>query len=730
MEELEIPELAYTSLFSMAWLDSINQERSGNGRVTLEHCLLSADNDIFRVPWEDVVHPEFISRPPKASQLVLENGMVGDTKENEMQEDRASVSDHGILIETSMAESAQRQDPCTTVKNLSVLEQDSSGRSSAADDSEGEYVELADLTLPRFSPQKGSLTQSISMNFRNLHKPRTTGPEQPKANALESTLRSGRCSQSMVCSMLIEENLAEPLLHQTAAGMHSRLQEVNECEPTSSKGTAQSDCMPEHEPVTQCVPEPLDCINTALCDLKTNNLMHNEHESLNRCLAPEQDCAQPVFDGYTTDLETSVMDEQRIVSRVETDSNLSDSATRQDAIKPELVLGSDSVENSKEVQIEVGVSKIAQTEPEQEDPTDQPASRPAEFENRACSCQCSSESGLSSSDTVEGRPGSASPQGQQVDCDIVSAQPAEVPVTAIRPGHERTEPCEKKRSENRNKENVDAELELPRDQAEGEQVTEMLYVDESQASTGETELAVSDANTKGVADDVVEDATSPQTDLVNSTPKPGTTVGTTVGTPPGQATGGSLCTEERKETQDRQKKEVRVSEELESMQNKSNGADDVGIMGCPVVDNEVTMGIKTETAVCQNSEVVPNVPVAHDGTHLEQINTHTSDGLAEGVNIPPVVDVEEEMSDRQEESVEEQRLQDEPASSVNNTQLETGDESHQQQQEEKGRLHFLIPDLTCHFIWSRCPLSPFCTRFSFYLNKPSRPWEPLHTSFS
>lgn len=728
MEELEIPELAYTSLFSMAWLDSINQERSGNGRVTLEHCLLSADDDIFRVHWEDVVHPEFISRPPKASQLVLENGMAEDTKENEVQEDRASVSEHGILIETSMAESAQRQDPCPTVKHLSVLEQDSSGRSSAADDSEGEYVELADLTLPRFSPQKGSLTQSISMNFRNLHKPRTTGPEQPKANALESTLKSGRCPQSVVCSMLIEENLAEPFLHQTPAGMHSRLQEVNECEPTSSKGTALSDCMPEHEPVTECVPEPLDCIDTALCDLKTNNLMHNEHESLNRCLAPEQDCAQPLLDSYTTDLETSVMDEQRIVSRVETDSNLSDYATRQDAIMPALVLGSDSVENSKEVQTEVGVSKIAQTEPEQEDPTDQPASRPAESENRACGCQCSSESSLSSSDTGEGRPGSASPQGQQVDWDIVSAQPAEVHVTAIRPGHERTEACEKKGSENRNKEYVDAEMELPRDQAEGEQVTEMLYVDESQASTGEKELAVNDASTKGVADDVVEEATSPQTDLVNSTPKPGTTVGT----PPGQATGGSLCTEERKEMQDRQKKEVRVSEELESMQNKSNGAEDVGIMGCSVFDNDVTMGIKTETAVCQNSEVMPDVPIANDSTHSEQINIHTSDELAEGVNIPLVVEMEEEMNDRQEESVEEQRLQDEPVSSVNNTQLETGDESHhqQQQQQEKGRLHFLIPNLTCRFIWSRCPLSPFCTRFSFFLNKSSCPWEPLHTSFT
>uniref|UniRef100_A0AAR2J360 Pleckstrin homology domain containing, family G (with RhoGef domain) member 4 n=1 Tax=Pygocentrus nattereri TaxID=42514 RepID=A0AAR2J360_PYGNA len=164
VEELEVPELAYTSLFSMAWLDSINRERGNDGRVALEHCLLSADSSIFRVPWEDVVQPEFISKPPKITQTLFGNG--------------------------------------------SKL---SSGRSSssAADDSEGEYVELTEIELPRFSPQKGSLTQSISMNYRNLHKPRTPGPslKQQNANPSQNPIKNTFCSQSMVCAMLIEENL-------------------------------------------------------------------------------------------------------------------------------------------------------------------------------------------------------------------------------------------------------------------------------------------------------------------------------------------------------------------------------------------------------------------------------------------------------------------------------------------------------------------------------------------
>ncbi|KAI5626205.1 hypothetical protein C0J50_14195 [Silurus asotus] len=666
VEELEIPELAYSTLFSMAWLDSVNQERSGNGRATLEHCLLSADNDIFRVPWEDVVHPEFISRPPKASQLVLENRTVEKSEVKEEQEDCASESGHGVLIDTSMAETRERQDSCKVVKLLPALEQNSSGRSSAADDSEGEYVELADITLPRFSPQKGSLTQAISMNYKNLHKPRTTEPQQPSTNALESSVKSDKCPQSIVCAMLIEENLTEPFPHQTPADLHSKRQEANTCEPTSSKGTSSSDCMLEHEPVPVCVPEALDCISTALCDLKTNNEMHIDCDSSNP--VPEPDSNQPTLNSYTANVDANTMDKQRIVSRDETDSNLSDYPAQQDTSKTntELVVASTFVETQKEAQLEVDASQKVQTECKQEDPTDQPASQPAESESRTCS-----------SDTEEVSPGSASPQGQQVDWAIVSTQPGEGNVTDILPVHKRTEACERKESENRNKGCVDTEMGQPRDETEDEQLTEMQHVDESEAGT-EGKETENESNPEEMAVDTVEEAVTPQTGLINFTPESCTKVNT----PPGQQTDRSLDTEKTKETLERQKKEFKLVEKCESMQIEPKEAEDVGIMGCPVIENEITIGNKTESAVFQNHSVISDVPTADVHAPADQMNTDTVDALVEEVNTAPFVQVEEEMNNQQEERIEMQRAEDEPVTSVNSTQLEAGKESHQQQQEK------------------------------------------------
>ncbi|XP_073764756.1 puratrophin-1 isoform X8 [Danio rerio] len=254
-EELDVPELAYTSLFTMDWLDSINQERSVVRRAALEHCLLSADNDIFRVPWEDIVHPEFISRPSKVaeqsgSRRVAKEVANGDGRDSDVEQDNNPEDIQcRTFYDPSTDHSGDMDCQSKEVKLhpvLSEINKDISGRSSSstADDSEGEYVELADISLPRFSPQKGSLTQAISMNYRNLHKPQTPVSTQLKTKPDESLLKNGACSQSMVCAMMIEESLSDTyqpvILTPTAPAEAERpLQQVDMSEPACAAACSQ-----------------------------------------------------------------------------------------------------------------------------------------------------------------------------------------------------------------------------------------------------------------------------------------------------------------------------------------------------------------------------------------------------------------------------------------------------------------------------------------------------------
>ncbi|XP_026123332.1 uncharacterized protein plekhg4 isoform X2 [Carassius auratus] len=297
VEELDVPELAYTSLFTMDWLDSLNRERSVVRKAALEHCLLSADNDIFRVPWEDIVHPEFISRPPKVSEEAESRGVAKEVANREERDSDVDQQDNPeniqcrIFIDTSTDQSGEMDCQSKGVKLLPALSEigkESSGRSSSstAEDSEGEYVELADISLPRFSPQKGSLTQAISMNYRNLHKPQTAASTQPKAKPEQSLLKNGACSQSVVCAMLIEENLSDTyqpvILTPTApAEAEPQLQQVDGSEHTCAAGTASCDSVSEHESEREFVSQNSDSDTAPLLDMSTHNISQTDCEPVN-----------------------------------------------------------------------------------------------------------------------------------------------------------------------------------------------------------------------------------------------------------------------------------------------------------------------------------------------------------------------------------------------------------------------------------------------------------------
>lgn len=146
----------------MAWME----QQGGAGR--LQRCLPSPKADVFRVPWEDLIYPQLTSLPPTLEDRKASRGGAG-----------------GAVLDASVGESDSSP---LGVKLLPFSERRE--RSGSSEDSEGEYVELSEL--PSFSPQKGSLTQSISLQVkgRSSTAPRHETPAR-KATPEPAHLHSG-----------------------------------------------------------------------------------------------------------------------------------------------------------------------------------------------------------------------------------------------------------------------------------------------------------------------------------------------------------------------------------------------------------------------------------------------------------------------------------------------------------------------------------------------------------
>lgn len=175
VEEVVIPEVSYTSIFTLEWLSTFNGERMG---IALENCLLTTDDKIFRVPWDQVVNPEFINKPK-----IIENSIISP----EVTEERSVLCppmDHAECRSPDLGSPhLQEKSPH---RDNSVISSTAPQFSEAlingictspvpqedlTSDLEGEYVELTEVSLPRFGPQTGSLTQSLALNY--LTQPRT-----------------------------------------------------------------------------------------------------------------------------------------------------------------------------------------------------------------------------------------------------------------------------------------------------------------------------------------------------------------------------------------------------------------------------------------------------------------------------------------------------------------------------------------------------------------------------
>ncbi|XP_053934823.1 puratrophin-1 isoform X4 [Cuculus canorus] len=175
VEEVVIPEVSYTSIFTLEWLSTFNGERLG---IALENCLLTTDDKIFRVPWDKVVNPELINKPK-----IIENNIISP----EITEERSMLclpTDHAECHSPDLgSQNLQEQSPnqdnlviSSTAPQLSEALVNGVCTSPVPQDNlksdlEGEYVELTEVSLPRFGPQSDYLTQSLALNY--LTQPRT-----------------------------------------------------------------------------------------------------------------------------------------------------------------------------------------------------------------------------------------------------------------------------------------------------------------------------------------------------------------------------------------------------------------------------------------------------------------------------------------------------------------------------------------------------------------------------
>ncbi|XP_061863429.1 puratrophin-1 isoform X2 [Colius striatus] len=205
VEEVVIPEVSYTSIFTLEWLSAFNGERMG---IALENCLLTTDDKIFRVPWDKVVNPEFINKPKRVennriSPEVKEEGSVvclpmdhaecasPDSRSRYLQE-----SSNGDNLVTSSTSPQISEALVNGVCPSPVPQED------LRSDLEGEYVELRELSLPRFGPQTGSLTQALALNY--LTQPRTR-VNVPKGKHRFIVIQDSTYSKNLIHSALLQK---------------------------------------------------------------------------------------------------------------------------------------------------------------------------------------------------------------------------------------------------------------------------------------------------------------------------------------------------------------------------------------------------------------------------------------------------------------------------------------------------------------------------------------------
>ncbi|XP_069757514.1 pleckstrin homology domain-containing family G member 4B isoform X2 [Narcine bancroftii] len=239
IEEILIPEVSYTSIFTMDWLDNINKGRMG---TALQNCLLCTDSTVFRVPWEKVVNPEFIDKP-KMIGTTSSGNWIGHQDVLASNPNNIHISNYSGVVENSSETNqdlftkenelkTQQINPTRVLHHpLSNVANYFANSAETSREFEGEYVEINQISL--HISDLSSHTNSSRSKFENASRMNGTSdvtPSEPLSistcnkepvslNYMES---SSNVTLPNLYNFLLDDNMA--LEHQSHAdSMEKRL---------------------------------------------------------------------------------------------------------------------------------------------------------------------------------------------------------------------------------------------------------------------------------------------------------------------------------------------------------------------------------------------------------------------------------------------------------------------------------------------------------------------------
>uniref|UniRef100_A0A4W4HNC1 DH domain-containing protein n=1 Tax=Electrophorus electricus TaxID=8005 RepID=A0A4W4HNC1_ELEEL len=199
VEEAPIPETSYPCIFTETWLKEVNEGRHG---YRLQRCVLTSDQGIVKVPWTEVVNPEFLDRPKvkihsaamtSCSVIMQDNQPPEEEPESQFTANQAPLeietmilpAKDGVAVSVRLVESGSRLVKVDQGKPVSHSVGKPVGRVSPNTwdsrhnrELEGEYVDLLDFAKDKeVLGLNKAIIPTVPVNFR-------PAPSPPKRNSL------------------------------------------------------------------------------------------------------------------------------------------------------------------------------------------------------------------------------------------------------------------------------------------------------------------------------------------------------------------------------------------------------------------------------------------------------------------------------------------------------------------------------------------------------------------